>query len=102
MLTERARVIVLLIIHVDFDVYLIAMIPLWMFPVAIACGNTYILKPSERVPGATMYMMELVKQAGIPAGVVNVIHGGHVRFFNGEEGQGVFVVVVVVSFVLLY
>jgi malonate-semialdehyde dehydrogenase (acetylating)/methylmalonate-semialdehyde dehydrogenase len=52
-----------------------AMIPLWMFPVAIACGNTMVLKPSERDPGAAVMLMELVKQAGIPDGVVNVIHG---------------------------
>lgn len=54
-----------------------AMIPLWMFPVAIACGNTSILKPSERVPGATMILMELLNKAGCPPGVVNVIHGTH-------------------------
>jgi len=53
-----------------------AMIPLWMFPMAIACGNTYILKPSERVPGASVQLMELVKEAGIPPGVVNLVHGG--------------------------
>lgn len=54
-----------------------AMIPLWMFPVAIACGNTMLLKPSERVPGATMMLMELLNEAGCPPGVVNVIHGQH-------------------------
>ncbi|XP_055390602.1 probable methylmalonate-semialdehyde dehydrogenase [acylating], mitochondrial [Condylostylus longicornis] len=52
-----------------------AMIPLWMFPVAITCGNTSIIKPSERVPGATMLLMELLNEAGCPPGVVNVIHG---------------------------
>merc|ERR1711943_132382 len=52
-----------------------AMIPLWMFPLAIACGNTFVLKPSERDPGAAMMLMDLVKEAGIPDGVVNVIHG---------------------------
>lgn len=52
-----------------------AMIPLWMFPVAIACGNTSIIKPSERVPGATMALMEMLNEAGCPPGVVNVIHG---------------------------
>lgn len=54
-----------------------AMIPLWMFPMALVCGNTMVLKPSERVPGATMMLMELVQQCGIPDGVVNVIHGAH-------------------------
>ncbi|GBM91615.1 putative methylmalonate-semialdehyde dehydrogenase [acylating], mitochondrial [Araneus ventricosus] len=54
-----------------------AMIPLWMFPLALVCGNTMILKPSERDPGATMILMELAKEAGIPDGAVNVIHGAH-------------------------
>jgi len=52
-----------------------AMIPLWMFPMAAVTGNTFILKPSERVPGASMYIMKLVKEIGLPPGVVNVIHG---------------------------
>ncbi|CAG0886713.1 unnamed protein product [Darwinula stevensoni] len=54
-----------------------AMIPLWMFPAAIVCGNTYVMKPSERDPGAAMILMELLKEAGCPDGVVNVIHGQH-------------------------
>jgi len=54
-----------------------AMIPLWMFPMGIACGNSYIMKPSERTPTATMLLAELAQQAGVPAGVLNVIHGGH-------------------------
>jgi len=53
------------------------MIPLWMFPVAITCGNTFVLKPSERVPMTAMRLVELAKDAGVPDGVVNVIHGGH-------------------------
>ncbi|GGC70992.1 CoA-acylating methylmalonate-semialdehyde dehydrogenase [Undibacterium terreum] len=53
-----------------------AMIPLWMFPMAIACGNTFILKPSEQDPMVTMRLAELAIQAGIPAGVLNVVHGG--------------------------
>ena len=53
-----------------------AMIPLWMFPMAIACGNTFILKPSEQDPMVTMRLAELALQAGIPAGVLNVVHGG--------------------------
>jgi len=52
-----------------------AMIPLWMFPLAITCGNTYVLKPSERDPGASMILVRLAKEAGVPDGVVNVIHG---------------------------
>jgi malonate-semialdehyde dehydrogenase (acetylating)/methylmalonate-semialdehyde dehydrogenase len=52
-----------------------AMVPLWMFPVAIACGNTFILKPSEKVPSASMRMAELIQEAGLPDGVLNVIHG---------------------------
>uniref|UniRef100_A0A1A9W8R5 Probable methylmalonate-semialdehyde/malonate-semialdehyde dehydrogenase [acylating], mitochondrial n=1 Tax=Glossina brevipalpis TaxID=37001 RepID=A0A1A9W8R5_9MUSC len=54
-----------------------AMIPLWMFPISIACGNTMIMKPSELVPGATMMLMELLNESGCPPGVVNVIHGQH-------------------------
>ncbi|MES2075658.1 MAG: CoA-acylating methylmalonate-semialdehyde dehydrogenase [Pseudomonadota bacterium] len=53
-----------------------AMIPLWMFPMAIACGNTFVLKPSEQDPMVTMRLAELALQAGIPAGVLNVVHGG--------------------------
>jgi malonate-semialdehyde dehydrogenase (acetylating)/methylmalonate-semialdehyde dehydrogenase len=53
-----------------------AMIPLWMFPMAIACGNTFVLKPSEQDPMVTMRLAELALEAGIPAGVLNVIHGG--------------------------
>ena len=53
-----------------------AMIPLWMFPMAIACGNTFVLKPSEQDPMVTMRLAELALQAGIPPGVLNVVHGG--------------------------
>ena len=53
------------------------MIPLWMFPVAVVCGNPMIVKPSEQDPGACMLLAELCNQAGIPPGVVNVIHGQH-------------------------
>lgn len=53
-----------------------AMIPLWMFPMAIATGNTFILKPSEQDPLVTMRLVELALEAGIPAGVLNVVHGG--------------------------
>ena len=51
------------------------MVPLWMFPVALACGNTFVLKPSEKVPSASMLMADLLKQAGLPDGVFNVVHG---------------------------
>jgi malonate-semialdehyde dehydrogenase (acetylating) / methylmalonate-semialdehyde dehydrogenase len=53
-----------------------AMIPLWMFPMAIATGNTFVLKPSEQDPMVTMRLVELALQAGIPKGVLNVVHGG--------------------------
>ncbi|MDH2425259.1 CoA-acylating methylmalonate-semialdehyde dehydrogenase [Sphaerisporangium sp. TRM90804] len=52
-----------------------AMVPMWMFPVAIACGNTFVLKPSERDPSASMLMAALWKEAGLPDGVFNVVHG---------------------------
>jgi malonate-semialdehyde dehydrogenase (acetylating)/methylmalonate-semialdehyde dehydrogenase len=51
------------------------MVPMWMFPVAIACGNTFVLKPSEKVPSASVRMAELFKEAGLPDGVFNVVHG---------------------------
>ena len=54
------------------------MVPLWMFPMAIACGNTFILKPSEKVPSASVRMAELFKEAGLPDGVLNVVHGDKV------------------------
>ena len=53
-----------------------AMIPLWMFPMAIATGNTFILKPSEQDPMVTMRLVELAIEAGVPEGVLNVVHGG--------------------------
>lgn len=53
-----------------------AMVPLWMFPLSITLGNTYILKPSEKVPGATNILIDLLEQSGVPKGVVNVVHGG--------------------------
>ncbi|RDI19045.1 malonate-semialdehyde dehydrogenase (acetylating)/methylmalonate-semialdehyde dehydrogenase [Pseudacidovorax intermedius] len=53
-----------------------AMIPLWMFPMAIATGNTFVLKPSEQDPMVTMRLVELALEAGVPAGVLNVVHGG--------------------------
>jgi malonate-semialdehyde dehydrogenase (acetylating)/methylmalonate-semialdehyde dehydrogenase len=55
-----------------------AMVPMWMFPVAIACGNTFVLKPSERDPSASLKLAELWQQAGLPDGVFNVVHGDKV------------------------
>lgn len=52
-----------------------AMVPLWMFPVAIACGNTFVLKPSEKVPSAPLKLAKLLHDAGLPDGVMNVVHG---------------------------
>lgn len=52
-----------------------AMIPLWMFPVATTCGNTFVLKPSEKVPTASMVLARLALEAGLPPGVLNVVHG---------------------------
>ena len=52
-----------------------AMVPMWMFPLAIACGNTFILKPSEKDPSCPMRLAELLHEAGLPAGVFNVVNG---------------------------
>ncbi|MCZ8517942.1 MULTISPECIES: CoA-acylating methylmalonate-semialdehyde dehydrogenase [Paenibacillus] len=53
------------------------MVPCWMFPLAIACGNTFILKPSERTPLLANRLAELFHEAGLPAGVFNIVHGAH-------------------------
>ncbi len=55
-----------------------AMVPMWMFATAIACGNTFVLKPSEKDPSASVYLGELLKEAGVPDGVFNVVHGDKV------------------------
>lgn len=52
------------------------MVPLWMWPMAVACGNTFVLKPSERDPMSTVRAMELAQEAGFPDGVLNLVHGG--------------------------
>ena len=52
-----------------------AMVPMWMFPLAIVCGNTFILKPSERTPSSTLYVAQLLHEAGLPDGVMNVVNG---------------------------
>ena len=59
-----------------------AMIPLWMFPMAITCGNTFVLKPSEKVAGSSIILLDLLKEAGVPRGVVNVVHGGNQTVTN--------------------
>lgn len=53
-----------------------AMVPLWMFPLALACGNTFVLKPSEKVPLSAVLLIELLEKAGLPKGVLNMVHGG--------------------------
>jgi malonate-semialdehyde dehydrogenase (acetylating) / methylmalonate-semialdehyde dehydrogenase len=53
-----------------------AMVPMWMFPIALACGNTFILKPSEKVPLTAVRLVELLVEAGLPKGVLNLVHGG--------------------------
>jgi malonate-semialdehyde dehydrogenase (acetylating) / methylmalonate-semialdehyde dehydrogenase len=62
----------------DHAVNFPVMVPLWMFPVSIACGNTFILKPSEKVPSASVLMAKLFKEAGLPDGVFNIVHGDKV------------------------
>ena len=52
-----------------------AMVPMWMFPMAIACGNTFVLKPSEKDPSCSIRLAELLKEAGLPDGVLNVVNG---------------------------
>ncbi|MFZ1570036.1 MAG: aldehyde dehydrogenase family protein, partial [Thiolinea sp.] len=52
-----------------------AMVPLWMYPAAIVCGNTFVLKPSERDPSSTLLIAQLAQEAGLPAGVLNVVNG---------------------------
>jgi len=52
-----------------------AMVPLWMWPMAVACGNTFVLKPSERDPSSALYVAQLALEAGLPPGVLNVVHG---------------------------
>ncbi|MEV7395826.1 CoA-acylating methylmalonate-semialdehyde dehydrogenase [Aeromicrobium sp. NPDC092404] len=65
------------------------MVPLWMHPVAIACGNTFILKPSERDPGASQMVAELYQKAGLPDGVFNVVHGDKVAVDAILEHPGI-------------
>lgn len=60
-----------------------AMVPMWMFPLAIVCGNTFILIPSERDPSSTLYIVQLLKEAGLPDGVFNVFNVFNV--VNGDK-----------------
>ncbi|MCP3026579.1 CoA-acylating methylmalonate-semialdehyde dehydrogenase [Halobacillus sp. A5] len=53
------------------------MVPLWMFPLAIACGNTFVLKPSERTPILAKFLVELMQESGLPKGVLNLVNGAH-------------------------
>src|SRR2546423_6513483 len=55
-----------------------AMVPMWMYPIAIACGNTFVLKPSERDPSCANFCAQLLADAGLPPGVLNVVHGDKV------------------------
>ena len=66
-----------------------AMVPLWMAPLALACGNCFILKPSERDPSAAILIAELLKQAGLPDGVFNVVHGDKEAVDNILEHRGI-------------
>jgi len=58
-----------------------AMVPLWMYPLALACGNTFVLKPSEKVPLTALLLGELLVEAGIPKGVFNIVHGGRAAVY---------------------
>ena len=66
-----------------------AMVPMWMYPIAIACGNTFVLKPSEKDPSAANFMAALFKEAGLPDGVLNVVHGDKVAVDRLLEHPGV-------------
>src|SRR6266404_3907159 len=66
-----------------------AMVPMWMWAPAIACGNTFVLKPSEKDPSASIWMAELLKEAGVPDGVFNVVHGDKVAVDAVLEHPGI-------------
>ncbi len=65
-----------------------AMVPMWMWAPAIACGNTFVLKPSEKDPSASVYTAELLKEAGLPDGVFNVVHGDKVAVDAAARAPG--------------
>src|SRR5207253_4844467 len=61
------------------DIYTLSLhdaLPIWMFPLALVCGNTFVLKPSEKVPLTALLIIELLEKAGLPKGVLNVVPGG--------------------------
>ncbi|WAX76725.1 CoA-acylating methylmalonate-semialdehyde dehydrogenase [Streptomyces sp. KMM 9044] len=66
-----------------------AMVPMWMFPLAIACGNTFVLKPSEKDPSASVRLAELATEAGLPDGVLNVVHGDRTAVDRILEHPGI-------------
>ncbi|MFG2892785.1 CoA-acylating methylmalonate-semialdehyde dehydrogenase [Streptomyces sp. NPDC048248] len=66
-----------------------AMVPMWMFPIAVACGNTFVLKPSEKVPSAAFKLAELAAEAGLPDGVLNVVNGDKVAVDAILEHPGI-------------
>src|SRR5690606_28953546 len=66
-----------------------ATVPLWMFPIAVACGNTFVLKPSERDPSCSLFLAELFGDAGLPPGVLQVVHGDKVAVDRLLEHPGV-------------
>jgi malonate-semialdehyde dehydrogenase (acetylating)/methylmalonate-semialdehyde dehydrogenase len=69
-----------------------AMVPLWMYPIAIACGNTFVLKPSEKVPLTAIKIAKLLEKAGLPKGVLNIVHGGsRGHAANASEGESRFI-----------
>jgi malonate-semialdehyde dehydrogenase (acetylating)/methylmalonate-semialdehyde dehydrogenase len=65
-----------------------AMVPLWMLSTAIACGNAFILKPSEKVPGASVLLAQLAKKAGVPDGILNLVHGDKVAIYETATRNG--------------
>src|SRR5207245_6598977 len=66
-----------------------AMVPMWMWAPALACGNTFVLKPSEEDPSASIYVAELLQEAGVPDGVFNVVHGDKVAVDAVLEHPGI-------------
>ena len=72
------------------------MVPLWMIPVAIVCGNTFVLKPSEQVPLSQKLLFELIHEAGFPKGVLNLVHGAKEvvdEFVQGRKNDQIGLVV---------
>ena len=65
------------------------MVPLWMWPLAVVCGNTFVLKPSEKTPSSTLFVAQLALEAGLPAGVLNVVNGDRVAVDTLLESPGV-------------